>query len=625
MKQHYKIIIHMRNRLIYPCVFALVASLAFQRLSAQTDTICVADFGVRPYSYENSVTQIQQAINACKAQGAKVLKFPKGRIDIWPEGAVRKEYFISNTSTEEECPSKVKTVGLLFEDMKHLKVEGNGALLMYHGEMTTIAVENCQDIRFHNLHVDFERPAGSELEYTRAEEGCVEVKVHPDTRYEIVDGRMVLYGEGWKTNVNRCIEYDPDFETFKYTEGWNVLSKAPSQEVEPGKVRFDTPSGFLPKTGNVLTIRDIIRDQVGMFIYRSKDIELYEMYMHYMHGLGIVSQLSENITMRKLTCAPRPETGRVLASSADFTQFSGCKGTITIDSCYFSGAQDDPINIHGTNLRAVEKIGPHTINLRYMHGQTYGFQSFYKGDTIAFVKSATMERLAMACVKSVRKLSERVWQVSFDREIPEWLEIGRDCVENMTWTPEVRITNNYFTHTNTRGTLVSTPRKVVIENNMYYKTGKSAILIESDTEVWFESGPTCDVLIENNTFVNCAYNGGPSNAVIAVHPSNSVVDVNRPVHKRINIRQNTFRVFGNPLVYAKSTEELLFTDNTVEQTTQMPPLAGDKCAFHFDGCKKVFIKNLKNEGDIPGIQTILIQNMTRRNLTSPKALKVKVQ
>lgn len=618
--QKYPFTITMRNRIIQTIIL-FFCFCPFCQVSGHNDTVRVAAFGAKPYTYENCVEQLQAALHACKAQRAKVLLFDKGRYDIWPEGATRKEYYISNTSTEKECPSKIKTIGLLFEDIQHLKIEGNGALLMFHGEMTTIAVENCQDIRFHNLHVDFERPAGSELKYTHVKEGAVEIEVHPDTRYEIVDGRMNLYGEGWKCNINQCIEYDHEFETFKYTEGWNVLSQAPAQEIERGRIRFTTPQGFLPKVGNILTIRDIIRDQVGMFIYHSKDIELNEMQMHYMHGLGIISQFSENITMRKLRCAPRPESGRILAASADMTHFSGCKGKVTIDSCYFSGAHDDPINVHGTNLQAIEKIDEQTLNLRFMHGQTYGFQAYFPGDSVAFVKASTMERLATARVESVCKLSERIWQVRFDRKIPQWLELRNDCVENLTWTPEVEITHNFFTRTSTRGTLVSTPRKVVIKDNTYYKIGMSAILIEGDAKGWFESGPVQDVLIENNTFVDCTANGGPHNAVIAINPSNSIIDANHPVHKNIRIRHNTFKVFDYPVLYAKSTEGLVFSDNCIERTTKIAPFTDNKNTFYFNGCKNVVIKHLKYQGDILG-KNILIKNMKYKNLTSPKELKV---
>ena len=65
----------------------------------QKDTIRVSNFGAHPYTYENCVTCLQEAISECKRSGARVLSFEKGRYDIWPEGAIRRKYFISNTST----------------------------------------------------------------------------------------------------------------------------------------------------------------------------------------------------------------------------------------------------------------------------------------------------------------------------------------------------------------------------------------------------------------------------------------------------------------------------------------------------------------------------------------------
>ena len=140
----------------------------------QKDTIRVSNFGAHPYTYENCVTCLQEAISECKRSGARVLSFEKGRYDIWPEGAIRRKYFISNTSTEQECPSKVKTIGLLFEDMKDLTIEGNGATLMFHGKMTTIALERCKNLVFKDLHIDSERPAGSEMTFARVEDDEVE-------------------------------------------------------------------------------------------------------------------------------------------------------------------------------------------------------------------------------------------------------------------------------------------------------------------------------------------------------------------------------------------------------------------------------------------------------------------
>ena len=593
-----------------PTILVLISLLACSTVGAQQkDTIYVSNFGARVNSYENCVTKLQTVIAECKRTGAKVLSFSNGRYDFWPEGAVRKEYFISNTSTEEECPSKVKTIGLLFEGLKDLTIDGNGATLMFHGKMTTIALEHCENMKLQNLHIDFERPAGSEMTYTKVADGKVEVSIHPDTRYEIANRRMSLIGEGWRSNRNHCIQYDPKAETFKYSQDWNILSGADAVETARGKVEFATPAGFLPTVGNTLTIRDIIRDQVGMFILESKDITLSEVQMHYMHGLGIVSQYSHNITMNKVKCAPREGSGRLLAASADMMHFSGCSGKVKVDSCYFAGAQDDPINVHGTNLRAIEKVDNRTLRLRFMHGQSYGFNAYFPGDTVAFVNASTMLRFDRARVEKVTRLSDKMVEVRFDKEIPAALQLNHDCVENLTCTPEVEIRNCYFTRTSTRGTLVTTPRKVVIENNTYHKTGMSAILIEGDAEGWYESGPVCDVLIKGNTFMDCAYSGGPGNAVIALHPSNTIVDAERPVHENVRIENNVFKTFGNPVLYAKSTADLIFKGNTIHNpSVEKAPL------FLLNGCKEVVIKDNRIEKGNKGETLVKNENMKKKHL-----------
>lgn len=597
----------MKHTLLF--TLTLIVSINCNTVAAQQqDTVFVSNFGAHVYSYTNSVTNIQAAINECKRTGAHVLSFEKGRYDIWPEGAIRKEYFITNTSTEQECPSKVKTIGLLFEDMKDLVIDGKGATLMFHGKMTTIALEHCKNLTFQNLQVDFERPAGSEITFTQVDGNEVEVKVHRDTRYEIVNDRMTLYGEGWRSNRNHCIEYDPADETFRYSQGWNVLSASKAKEIAPNVIHFNVQKEYSPKVGNTLTIRDIIRDQVGWFIFESSDITLSQIQMHYMHGLGIVSQYTRNITMDRVKCMPREGSDRLLAASADMMHYSGCSGKIRIDSCYFAGAQDDPINVHGTNLRVVEKLDGHTVKLRFMHGQSYGYNAYFEGDTVAFVRASTMERFASACVVSVKRLTDRTVEVAFDRDIPKELELNHDCVENISCTPEVEIRNCYFTRTSTRGTLMTTPRKVIIANNTYYKTGMSAILIEGDAEGWYESGPVKDVLIQNNIFIDCAYNGGPEYAVIALNPSNTIIDAAHPVHRNVRIIGNTFQTFGNPVLYAKSTEGLVFKDNKVTSTLS-PGDALQKPVFILNGSKNVTIKDNILKGTFR--ENIVFRNMKK--------------
>lgn len=288
----------------------LLALLVVSSVKGQSsrDTVYVSDY-VKPNTYENCVEGIQQAIETCKNRGAKVLSFDRGRYDIWPEKAIRKEYFISNTSTEQECSSKIKTVGLLYDGIKGLEIDGNGALLMYHGKMIMMAFDRCNGILVHSLNTDFERPTASEIEYIKVDTDGVDVRFHRDSRYDIREGKLHLIGEGWKSNLNHCIEWDKDTHFFMYSGGWNTLSASEAQEKAPGIVHFSTRSTFQPKVGNVLTVRDVIRDQVGMFIKESENVELRDIHVAYMHGLGIVSQYATNVTMTRVNCVPNEERG----------------------------------------------------------------------------------------------------------------------------------------------------------------------------------------------------------------------------------------------------------------------------------------------------------------------------
>ena len=117
----------------------------FVTLSAQAalhDTLFVADYGVTPDTYENQTERLEAAIADCKRFNSKVLVFEKGRYDLWTEGATYKKFFITNTSSESECPSKIKTIGMFFEDMEGLTIEGNDATLMFHGKVIFLQCSN---------------------------------------------------------------------------------------------------------------------------------------------------------------------------------------------------------------------------------------------------------------------------------------------------------------------------------------------------------------------------------------------------------------------------------------------------------------------------------------------------
>ena len=292
--------------------------------------------------------------------------------------------------------------------------------------------------------------------------------------------------------------------------------------------------------GHIFQIRSIVRDQTGSFFERCRNLHLENLRMKFMHGLGIVSQYCENVTF--LNCDFTPAEGRTIASTADFFQFSGCRGKLLIDSCKAEGAHDDYINVHGTHLRIIgADREERSITVRFMHPETWGFQAYEKGDELEFIKWDTLIPYAETRVVSYEKLNDTDIKLVIDRELPE-IEVGRDVVENVTWTPSLTVRNCDFGQTAGRGILCTTRGEVIIENNRFVKLWGPALLLEDDCNFWFESGYTRSVTFRNNLVESCEYaemwEGSPS-----IRCTPKVMDENSdaPVHERIVIENNVFR------------------------------------------------------------------------------------
>ena len=502
-------------------------------------------------------------------EGPATIIMQPGRYDFWPEESHHEWVFVSNTSAEEEWTDKTKYFGIWISGKEGITIKGEGARMICHGDMTPIGINESKDITLTGLEVDFERPGMSEFTYISSEPGKTLCRFHKDSRYAIEDGILQLVGENWRTETPHCVRYSPAEDRLFYSRDWDTLHKVKAVEVEYGIVRFETPADFKVNPGDVITVRDRIRRQTGSLIQDSENVRLEGMKYRFMHGLGVISQFSRNVSIIDCVFAPAEDSGRIISSSADFTHFSGCAGLVEVRGCKFCGAHDDPINIHGTNLKIVRRVSDRSVVVRFSHGQTYGLKAFHPGDKVAFVNKGTLERYAKTVVISAERLNNYEIKLTLDHKVPDAVQIGSDCIENLTWTPKVIISGNDFSRTTTRGLLLTTPRKAIIENNVFRHVGMNGILIAADASDWFESGPVCDVTIRGNRFEDCTFNGGPDQAYIAIAPSNTVMDKSIPVHRNILIEGNTFVLRnGCPAISAKSVRGLTFRNNTIEGASE---------------------------------------------------------
>lgn len=462
-------------------------------------------------------------------------------------------YHVSNTSSETENPCQEKHIGLWLKGLRNVTVDGRGARIVTHGEMTSFVIDGCENITFKNMTITAADPTVPEMTVAGVEGRSMYVQVHPQSEYVTDCGRLSFVGHDWSLQDGIAQIYDPVRDVT--WRSWSPLEEyLTAEEVGPGLLKLDCPEVPQVSPGMVFQMRDGIRDQVCGLIQYSRNVTLENMHLEFLGNFGIVGQMSENITMRNMVFAPGENSGRTCAGFADFVQMSGCKGLVLIEDSRFCGAHDDPINIHGTHLAVTEFLSENEMIVRYMHHQTYGFQSFLEGDEIEFIDSHSLLPLSSGIVAEADMMNPREIRVRLKDGVPQEVrERSGLVVENVTYTPEVVIRRNHFSRVPTRGVLVSTRRRVLIEGNTFFRMQMSGILIADDARSWFESGMVRDVSISGNEFVEC---GSP---VIMIAPENDVND--GCVHRNVSIAGNRFLLSGGKAVYARSVDGLEIVGN----------------------------------------------------------------
>ncbi|MGO4546679.1 right-handed parallel beta-helix repeat-containing protein [Paenibacillus sp. 2TAB23] len=524
-----------------------------------------AQFGGKPDSGEDAVPAMKRAIEAAsRISGTAVtLVVEPGRYDFYAESAERAVYYMSNTASETENPNPVKTIGICLKGLNNFVLDGGGALFLFHGKMTMLVIDDCERIEICNLKLDYAWPTVVEMKVEKTVENAdtgayLDICVHSDSRYEIREGLLCWIGDGWRFRDGPMQVFDKaSNSTWRIA---NVIKQAlRAEELNPGRIRLHYE--LLPDIaeGWILQARDGIRDQAGAFIHRSRDIHLERIDVHFMHGLGIVGQFSDNLSFNRLDMSPRPETGRTVAAFADFVHLSGCKGRIFIKNSRFVGAHDDAINVHGTHLRIVGFPSANQVLVRFMHPQTYGFEAFHAGDDIEWIKERSLVSSGSTRVMDAKLIEPRVMLLTLEASPPEGIEEG-DVVENATWTPEVEIMDNYFARIPTRGVLATTRKRTVIARNVFERMRMSAVLVADDAASWYESGRVEDLLIRENGFIEC---GSSELAVISIVPENEEIDPESPVHRNIRIEENLFLMSQARLLDAKCAHTLSFRNNVV--------------------------------------------------------------
>ena len=565
--------------------------------------IRVTDYGAVPDSGAAANGAFARALEACGGHDA-VIVFPRGRYDFHPD------------------PDSEQTIAMALRGARNIVVDGGGSEFVFHGRMKVFHVEDCENVTLRNFSTDWDRPYISQGEFVAVTPQYVDLRIdRSQYPYVIEQGHIRFTGEGWSAGVvdSYMNIYDKATSTIAYrtrdSHTGNIFN-GEAEQVAPDVVRFHGSilEREVPvRPGQILTLYHGTYILTGIEICYSRDITLEDITLYHTLSNGVYGYRCENITLHRVSTTPRTEKGRVFSTVADASHFTCCRGRILIDGCAHAGQGDDFMNVRGTYSR-IESFKNRRTALIDGRGWTIGAT-----DTLWVVDRETMRRDAELVVRRINKRNGG-YEVEFTDTVPAEVTEGM-FLENKTWTPELVVRNCRFEKKNrARGMLVTTPRRVVIENN-YFNTAGAAILIEGDLDHWFESGSHTDLTIRNNRFVNCCTSGCETGdrwewgeAPITISPSFRPDSPDSPAyHRNITICDNTFECFDAPVLFARSVENLRFERNRLKSTFDYEPFLWQRSTLRLDGCRRVTVRDNRVAKDFPA-RTIELHHMRRSDL-----------
>lgn len=585
-------------------------------LSAQK-IIDITDFGITPNGRNSVTSLVRTALEACRGEESAVLKFPAGRYDFWYNGTL---------------PDSVKQSGIEIDGLKNLTIDGNGSEFVFHGRMFAMDVKNCENLTLRNFSIDWERPLTSQATVRDITDEYLDINIeHLKYPYIIEDNKLRFTGEGWKTPVVHYILFDKDSKdvvTLTRDGALGNIFNANAEEISPGHVRLYGRLRYKPAKGTYIALY-AQRELSGISLYKCKNTLLEDVKVYYAPGGGIFSFMCDDLHFNRVNVIPNESKGRIFSSMADATYFPNCKGLVKIENCMHAGMADDWANFRGTYTHVQKTVDANTVQITCKHTWDDPAKYYNAGDEICFVQVASMQReKERFVIKDVRTVGNKEVRLTLDNKIPSYIRSDY-VVENMTWTPEVEVTNCVIPRMNrARGILLTTPRRAVFENNLF-RTAGAAILVEGDTDVWYEAGGVCDFTIRNNTFENCMTSAEPGDwkwgeAIICITPSHKPKTAGEePYHRNIRIENNTFKYYDYNLLYARSVKGLTFKGNRIEYTNDYPP-HGRPVNFYLDGCTDVNIGGNIYDAAYPPRKAEL-HHMKKSDLKTDKGEKISIE
>lgn len=615
------------QRLVLAGVIVLSGmAVAAEPLAATPSALSESEIRIEPPPNAADATPIiAAAVERAIGSGARRLVLAPGVYHLLPEQM--RERFV-NVSNHDDG---LRRTAFPIWGARGLEIDGNGARLVMHGQpVIGLMIYDSQDVVIRHLSIDWNQPlfAQGTVVAVNATDHSFEADFLPESQARLQDGQIVFGdeagtdarplpyqfspGRGWRQNLQWPHWLDSvtrrplPLKDQLSIRMWNprLQRASEAEQIGPNRFRLRYAVDTLPAIGSAFVTKGTLmpnRMSPAIHVANCGNITLEDVVVHQAGGMGLIAESSENITLRRYQVRLPPNSGRLLTTTADGSHFCQCRGSIVVEDCYFENMMDDALNVHGVHAIVDGAPGDDCIGIRLSHFQQLGMDFARPGERLRFCSADTLLPYAERTVRAVRPLNVGYYELKLTEPIRSALQ-PHSIVENADRQPDLVFRGNTVRNNRARSVLVTTAGHVLIEKNRFDHSNDSAILIEGDAHVWYESGAIADVVIRDNLFEPC----DASVAVLRISPKQpGVTAVQPPYHRNLRIERNEFRVGGPRLVDANRVAGLHFHDNTVSPADWNPGQA-DAPGFRLRACEDVSIK--RNRISLP--QPVRIEAVT---------------
>lgn len=511
-------------------------------------------------------------------ENGDILILEKKIYHLYGKFAFTKDTYISNNSSGK------KRCVFLLDGKKNIVIDGNGAELIFHGYVSPFIINNCENITVKNLKIDYASPMFAQARIEEADTNhllldfdtcemdcsfennrfCFENK-NDDWKQTL---ECVLVQEFSKSPTAPGIKQTYFAYTGKKRTSHFLNSMTKDVELKPldnGKVLMKGYLTMSHNVGNWWVSTFGNRENPTIAIISSKDITVSDVTVYYTPAMGVIAQLSENITLCRFNTIPRKNSGRLISANADSTHFVSCRGKVIINDCIFTNMMDDGGNIHGTYVEYVRKISRTALLAGFLETPQIVEHLFLEGDEVCF---RSMENRILT-VKKCDFIGGKYLRIEFYEEVPD-IPKG-EYIENLSGYPEVYISRVKCGNNRPHGFMLASRKKTVVEKCTFFNMS-SALKIGGAGAKWHESGCVSDLTVKDCVFEHSAYAGGMALWVRREELNGKII---KDAHRNISISGNTFIMPDKRFIKAESADNLVFRDNTFVRDTSRQSVGGD--------------------------------------------------